>query len=579
MFSTMKRIFKPVSKNELVVSAASMLVAAVLYLIGVFIKVTTTDLLQMMMFALAIAASCYKMALTSIQNLLEGKLNLQILNVVAVLAVFLGGGKASAAIIAIFFGFADLATTYFEICASDKYFEKKGKIKYTVITDKGEMRVPASHLKVGSVVRVNKSDFLCFDGKLGNEKIVCGYYDDEPADITVETLYNVGVDFHKAVKAEKINTPAVKLANVLSIVLPAAMFVIGLVFTFLAPTLSGQAIMSFTAKIAYGSPIMILGLAKVAVSGVYFAAVLNYIGGNGLSSDVKAVVINKNKALCRGEFAVADVAAVNGIEKEKIVELCLAVQPDDNAYARAFAAYLNQNVEKIPAEFTDGEGFVATLDETSIAVGSKILMDRLGIDTGALAQYNVFVAVNGNAVGSVRLSDRLKSDAVQAVKSLKEQGKAVYIITSDSEMTAKAVADKCEADGYFALCSSKHKAEKINGLKSQYGKVAYIGDDKNALTVADRAVEYVDENSLNMLTQVKEKSADVNKLSMIRIVVGLAVIAVLFALCVAGVFKIRSLYIAVLIQFAFSAAPEYLFYRSFVGTTEKKVGNKPQSKA
>ena len=322
---------------------------------------------------------------------------------------------------------------------------------------------------------------------------------------------------------------------------------------------------------------MILGLAKVATSGVYISAVLGK-GSGALPDDVKAVVINKNKVLCRGEFTVADVAAADGIEKEKIVELCLAVQPDDNAYAKAFAAYLNQNVQKVPARFTKGEGFEAVLDESNIAIGSKTLMDRLGIDVSALPQYNVFAAVNGNAVGAVRLSDRLKANAVQAVKALKSQGKAVFVITADGEMTAKAVAENCGANGYFALCSSEAKAEKIGEIREKFGKVAYIGDDDNAQSAADVSVEYTDESVFDGIINGAE-SADVNKAAVMRIVAGLIVIAVLAVLCAMRVFKLSNIYIPVLIQFAMCALPEYLLYRSVSGSSKKKSARSSGGKA
>lgn len=58
-----------------------------------------------------------------------------------------------------------------------------------------------------------------------------------------------------------------------------------------------------------------------------------------------------------------------------------------------------------------------------------------------------FVAVDGDVVGVIGFSDRLKDDSIEAIRDLHTMGKQVIMITGDNERTAEAIARGGEAEG------------------------------------------------------------------------------------------------------------------------------------
>ena len=69
--------------------------------------------------------------------------------------------------------------------------------------------------------------------------------------------------------------------------------------------------------------------------------------------------------------------------------------------------------------------------------------------------------------------------------------KQVVMLTGDNEGTAKAIAQAAGMDQYFAGLLPDDKVGKIRELKSQYGRIAMVGDginDAPAMAVADIGV-------------------------------------------------------------------------------------------
>lgn len=100
----------------------------------------------------------------------------------------------------------------------------------------------------------------------------------------------------------------------------------------------------------------------------------------------------------------------------------------------------------------------------------------------------VFVIVNNELAGYIALSDEIRPEAAEAIKTLKENNIKSILLTGDNNKVAKSVSDTLGMDSFIAEVLPHQKLEKIKDLQSNGEFVAMTGDGVNdapALAIAD----------------------------------------------------------------------------------------------
>ena len=90
-----------------------------------------------------------------------------------------------------------------------------------------------------------------------------------------------------------------------------------------------------------------------------------------------------------------------------------------------------------------------------------------------------FVLIDGKLAGYIALSDEIRPESADAIKTFKNNNIKVYMATGDNEKTAKAVSDKLGLDGYFAEVLPHQKVEIVKALQDKGEFVAMTGDGVN----------------------------------------------------------------------------------------------------
>jgi Cu2+-exporting ATPase len=221
-----------------------------------------------------------------------------------------------------------------------------------------------------------------------------------------------------------------------------------------------------------------------------------------MTASIDTVVMDKTGTLTKGEPEVTDVAA-DGVSHDELLALAGAVEREsEHPLAQAIVAEADtrgapqrraEAFESVP-----GHGALATVDTHRVVVGNRRLMDREGIDLGALAERRqqlaeggrtaVIVAVDGRAAGLVALADAPRETAAAAVAELRELGVEVVMLTGDNEATARRIADELEIEHVIAEVLPADKAGKVEELQTDGRAVAMVGDginDAPALAQAD----------------------------------------------------------------------------------------------
>ncbi len=103
----------------------------------------------------------------------------------------------------------------------------------------------------------------------------------------------------------------------------------------------------------------------------------------------------------------------------------------------------------------------------------------------------VALSENNKVVSLLSVTDKVRTDAAEAVQALKKRGIEVRILTGDNEASARRVAEAVGADSYKANALPDDKAAYIRRLQAAGRRVAMAGDginDSAALAAADLGV-------------------------------------------------------------------------------------------
>jgi len=238
------------------------------------------------------------------------------------------------------------------------------------------------------------------------------------------------------------------------------------------------------------------------------------------SARIDVVVMDKTGTLTRGEPEVSDVV-VDGIDEAELLALVAAVErSSEHPLAEAIvrraeqagaAMVVAEGFENVP-----GHGAVATVAGRHVAVGNRRLLEREGIELGAIGPRReeiaaggrtaVLAAVDGRAVGVFGIADAPRETSVAAVAALHEAGIEVVMLTGDNQATAERIAAQLGIEGVIAEVLPGDKAAKVAEMQEGGRKVAMVGDGVNdapALAQADLGI------AIGAGTDVAIETADV----------------------------------------------------------------------
>lgn len=240
---------------------------------------------------------------------------------------------------------------------------------------------------------------------------------------------------------------------------------------------------------------------------------LSFFGGLGVASrkgvlikgsnyvdalaNLGVVVFDKTGTLTYGKFEVEAVHPTDFDERE-LLHLAAHVEhfsthPIGAALRSAFPAEASDGCEVANVEEIAGRGVRAEVAGRTVCVGNSKMMDDLGVEWHDchLAGTIVHVAVDGKYAGHIVISDVVKKDIDEAIRSLKKLGvDRTVMLTGDREAVGKEVAEKLGLDEYHAGLLPAEKVAQVERLISEKpaGKVlAFVGDGINDAPVLKRA--------------------------------------------------------------------------------------------
>jgi P-type Cu2+ transporter len=215
---------------------------------------------------------------------------------------------------------------------------------------------------------------------------------------------------------------------------------------------------------------------------------------------VGAVLFDKTGTLTRGTPVVRDVAGVV-VDADDVVRIAAAAEADsEHPLARAIVAAASEEPPLKANGFRamSGVGVEAVVDGRPVAVGGPAMLRERGLtEPEALTEKagkwrargaSVLTVIRDDAViGALALEDEVRSESVDAVEALHDEGIRVVMITGDARQVAEAVAADVGVDEVLAEVLPKDKDAAVEALRHRGLAVAMVGDGVNDAPALARA--------------------------------------------------------------------------------------------
>lgn len=213
-------------------------------------------------------------------------------------------------------------------------------------------------------------------------------------------------------------------------------------------------------------------------------------------SKVGIVVFDKTGTLTKGKFEVSSIHPEN-ISEEQLLHLAAHVERySTHPIAISLRdAFPNENdgciVEEV--EEISGHGVRAKVNGDIVCVGNSRMMEAVGAKWRPCDKIGsiIHVAVNGEYVGHIVVSDEIKETSPEAISKLREMGvKKSVMLTGDREEVGRHVAERLQLDVYKAQLLPADKVAAVESLLAEKPadvKLAFVGDGINDAPVLARA--------------------------------------------------------------------------------------------
>lgn len=229
---------------------------------------------------------------------------------------------------------------------------------------------------------------------------------------------------------------------------------------------------------------------------------LGYFGGIGLASrngilfkgsnfldvmtTVNVVVMDKTGTLTEGVFKVQDVKTQN-IKADYLVQLTAALESHStHPIGMAIIEHAGKEAKTLSAtsvEEISGHGLKGVVDSKEVLAGNTKLLKKFNIayppEIDSIVYTLVVVAVNSQYKGHITIADSIKQDAKQAIQELHALNIKTVMLSGDKQSVVEEVAKQLGIDNAYGDLLPEDKVTKVQDLKNQGMKIAFVGDGVN----------------------------------------------------------------------------------------------------
>ena len=499
-------------------------------------------------------------------SLSKGKVNVNVLDAVAIAGSLLKGSFHSASSIMFLLSLSD---------ELEKYTKKRTETALTaslainidkvwLVTPEGDVLISLADVKSGDVLRIRTGAMIPVDGKvvfgeaMVNEATMTG----EPLGVrkTDGSMVYAGTLVEEgsvAVEVMAVNaeTRIQRIMDMIAVseelkagvqgkaerladrIVPLHLLTAAAVYLFTRNSVKTLAVLTvdYSCAIKMATPIAVISAMREAANHNMMVK-----GGRHLEAFAEAdtIIFDKTGTLTEACPQVSKVLAFGDYSRAEILRTAACLEEH---FPHSVAKAIVRQAEKeglfheerhAEVQYVVAHGIASALDGQKVLIGSPhfIFEDEGVVLTDAhkakLEQTGgndsaVYLAIGQELVGAIFIHDPVRIEAAKVIAALKETGITnVIMMTGDGENAAKAASEQLGITEYYARVLSEDKALKVEEIKAKGHKVIMVGDginDSPALSAASVSVAMKDASDLaREVADIALLSADLSELVTLR---------------------------------------------------------------
>ena len=467
---------------------------------------------------------------TAIKDLIRGKVYMNELVALAILAALASADFQTAGLIAFFLLLTIIIETR-TASGAQRSIEELIKLTPNVarkIVDGEEVEVQVSDLEVGERIRVRPGENFPVDARIVSgestvnqasitgesvpvEKFVgsdvfagtqnlTGLVDLEVTRVGEDTTLGKVKDM--ILQAESSRTPVVRIIDRYAGYYTPTVLMIAWVTWWFTEDLS-----SVIAFLVIACPCaVVLATPTAVVAAVAAAARLGIFIKNvshlELASKITAFVFDKTGTLTDGLLSVVKLQPIGDISPAELLKVAGSAERFSNHPTAVAIQKLSAEAGLVYDEATDfsevhGKGVSAVIGGVRCLIGRANWLKEMGISVPVDSSEDsddmsvVYVARGGTILGWIGFRDKLRKESPAMISDLRKLGvRFCAMVTGDRQSVAEAVAEQLQIDEFKSECLPEGKVEFVENIKKTC-KVAVVGDGVNdapALAAGDLGI-------------------------------------------------------------------------------------------
>lgn len=248
-----------------------------------------------------------------------------------------------------------------------------------------------------------------------------------------------------------------------------------------------------------------------------------------VSRRISAIVLDKTGTITEGKPIVTDQFWIDDSPNLKSLVLSiekLSEHPLAQAVIAGLQDYPVRDVDGF--ESVTGKGVKAKVGNENFLIGSRKFLHENGVNIDSKsverveqweqeAKSVVWFSDSKSVLAQFAISDQIKATSRAAINNLQQSGIEVYMLTGDSEVTAKSVSENVGIRHFQASVLPEQKAAFVKKLQSAGKVVAMAGDginDSAALAQSDVSIAMGKGSDVAMeVSKMTIISSDLGKIS------------------------------------------------------------------
>ncbi len=482
-----------------------------------------------------------KYIVRGVKTLANGRIQVELLDAVAITAAILTGDYKTASSVMFLLGIGDTLEEWTHKRSVDDLARRMSLNidKVWLLTDSGEVQTDSSDVECGDKVVVRMGNMIPFDGEVDageamvNQASMTGESVAvhkgvgmsvfagtvvEEGELTIRVTQTEGCGrFDKIVRmieeSEKLKSSLEsKAERIADKLVPYTLLASGLTWAFSRNVTKAVSVLmvDYSCALKMAMPISVLSAIKEASE--YDITVK---GGKFLEAVAEAdtIVFDKTGTITKAKPTVVRVVSFNDESEDELLRQAACLEehfPHSVARAVVDAAFekgllhdeMHTNVEYIVAH-----GIASEIDGQKAVIGSHhfvfedesvaIPEDKKALFDSLPDEYShLYFAKNGKLSACILIEDPMRREISNVVKKLREQGfEHIVMMTGDSERTAAKIAEQAGITEYYAEVLPEDKAKYVERAKSEGRRVIMVGDginDSPALSASDAGIAISD---------------------------------------------------------------------------------------